>query len=98
ASRICDEGIQACLDKNVVLCPSLALLVNNIEFHEPSDPSAPWWPDIQRRELEEASMNLTRARQAGVRFMSGSEAGFAVTPYGEWGAKELEAHVKYIGF
>ena len=97
ASSICDEGIQAALDNNVYLCPSLALLVNNIEFHEPTDPSAPWWPDIQRRELATASHNLTRAREAGVRFMSGSEAGFAVTPYGEWGAKELEAHVRYVG-
>jgi imidazolonepropionase-like amidohydrolase len=98
ASSICDDGIQACLDKDVVLCPSLALLVNNIDFHEPTDPSAPWWPDIQRRELNTASRNLQRAREAGVRFMSGSEAGFAVTPYGEWGAKELEAHVRYLGF
>lgn len=97
ASSICDEGIQAALDNNVSLCPSLALLVNNIEFHEPTDPSAPWWPDIQRRELTTASHNLTRAREAGVHFMSGSEAGFAVTPYGEWGAKELEAHVRYVG-
>lgn len=98
ASNICEEGIQAALDNDVALCPSLALLVNNIEFHEPTDPSAPWWPNIQRRELAAASRNLTLAREAGVRFMSGSEAGFAVTPYGEWGAKELEAHVKYIGF
>ncbi len=98
ASSICEEGIQACLDNGTYLCPSLALLVNNIEFHEPTDPSAPWWPDIQRRELSTASRNLTLAREAGVPFISGSEAGFAVTPYGEWGAKELEAHVRYIGF
>jgi imidazolonepropionase-like amidohydrolase len=98
ASHICDEGIEAALAHGTYLCPSLALLVNNIEFHEPTDASAPWWPDIQRRELDAASRNLQRARAAGVRFMSGSEAGFAVTPYGEWGAKELEAHVRYVGF
>ncbi len=98
ASNICDDGIRAALDNGTYLCPSLALLVNNIDFHEPTDPSAPWWPDIQRRELEAASRNLQRARAAGVPFMSGSEAGFAVTPYGEWGAKELEAHVRHVGF
>ncbi len=98
ASSICDEGIEAALKHGTYLCPSLALLVNNIEFHEPVDPSAPWWPDIQRRELDAASRNLRRAREAGVPFISGSEAGFAVTPYGEWGARELELHVKYIGF
>ena len=98
ASRICDEGIAAALKNGTCLCPSLALLVNNIEFHEPTDPSAPWWPDIQRRELKAATMNLQRARAAGVPFLSGSEAGFAVTPYGEWGTRELEIHVKYLGF
>jgi len=98
ASNICDDGIQAALDHGTYLCPSLALLVNNIEFHEPTDASAPWWPDIQRRELEAASRNLQRARAAGVRFLSGSESGFAVTPHGEWGAKELEAHVRHVGF
>jgi len=30
--------------------------------------------------------------------MVGSEAGFAVTPYGEWPARELEYYVKYLGF
>ena len=69
ASSICDEGIEACLKNGTYLCPSLALLVNNIEFHEPTDPSAPWWPDIQRRELKAASQNLTRAREAGVPFI-----------------------------
>jgi imidazolonepropionase-like amidohydrolase len=98
ASSICEEGIQACLDNGTSLCPSLALLINNIDFHEPTDPSAPWWPDIQRRELATASRNLTLAREAGVPFISGSETGFAVTPYGEWGARELEAHVRHIGF
>ena len=98
ASSICDDGIEAALKNGTYLCPSLSLLVNNIEFHEPTDPSAPWWPDIQRRELQTASQNLKRAREAGVPFISGSEAGFAVTPYGEWGARELEIHVKYLGF
>ncbi len=46
----------------------------------------------------DAAVNLKKARAAGVRFLSGSETGFAVTPYGEWNAKELEAHVRYLGF
>ena len=30
--------------------------------------------------------------------MVGSDAGFAVTPYGEWHARELEHLVRYLGF
>ena len=30
-----------------------------------------------------------------MKFLVGSEAGFAVTPYGEWNAKELEIMVNY---
>lgn len=98
ASCIDDDGIQAALDNGCYLCPSLTLLVNNIEFNSPTDPSAAWWPDIQKQELMDASANLKKAHAAGVRFISGSETGFAVTPYGEWNAKELEAHVRYLGF
>ena len=98
ASCIDDDGIQAALDNGCYLCPSLTLLVNNIEFNSPTDPSAAWWPDIQKQELMDASTNLKKARAAGVKFISGSETGFAVTPYGEWNAKELEAHVRYLGF
>ena len=28
----------------------------------------------------------------------GTDSGFAVTPYGEWHARELEYYVKYLGF
>lgn len=98
ASCIDDNGIQAVLDNGCYLCPSLTLLVNNIEFNGPNDPSSAWWPDIQKQELMDAATNLKKARAAGVKFISGSETGFAVTPYGEWNAKELEAHVRYLGF
>ena len=30
--------------------------------------------------------------------MVGTDSGFAVTPYGEWHARELEHYVKYLGF
>jgi len=98
ASAIDDEGIAAALSNGCHLCPSLTLLLNNLEFHQPTDPSASWWPPIQAREMEQASRNLRRAHAAGVPFIMGSEAGFAVTPCGEWNAKELEAHVRFIGF
>jgi imidazolonepropionase-like amidohydrolase len=97
ASRISDEGIRAALGEGCHICPSLSLLVNNIEFAQPDDPSYDWWPSIQRRELEHASICLRRAYEAGVPFLIGSETGFAITPYGEFSARELELMMGYIG-
>jgi imidazolonepropionase-like amidohydrolase len=94
ASRIDAEGIAAARGNGCHICPSLMLLVNNIEFAQPSDPSASWWPDIQRQEFAAARVNLGKAYDAGIPFLTGSESGFAVTPYGEWAAKELEVMVR----
>jgi len=98
ASYMDDEALEAVVRSGAAICPTLSLLVNNIEFTQPTDPSYPALVDAHKRELEAASRNLTRARKAGVRFLVGSEAGFAVTPYGEWHARELQNHVDYIGF
>jgi imidazolonepropionase-like amidohydrolase len=94
ASRIDAEGIAAAKDNGCSICPSLLLLTNNIEFARPSDPSASWWPDIQRQEFAAARVNLGKAYAAGIPFLTGSESGFAVTPYGEWAAKELQIMVR----
>ncbi len=96
ASRIDDEGIRAAAGNGCAICPSLLLLTNNIQFAQPDDPSYDWWPNIQRRELAEARVNLQRARAFGVPILIGSETGFAVTPYGEWSARELQLMVEYL--
>lgn len=96
ASRIDDEGIRAALDNGCAICPSLLLLTNNIQFAQPDDPSYDWWPNIQRRELADARINLRRAHDRGVPILTGSETGFAVTPYGEWAARELELMVEFL--
>jgi imidazolonepropionase-like amidohydrolase len=97
ASRIDDETADAIVGNGCYVCPTLALLVNNIEFTQPSDASAGWWPDIQKRELDAAMQSYEKLKRAGAKFLVGSEAGFAVTPYGEWNAKELEIMVRYAG-
>ncbi len=97
ASRIDDEGVRAAAGEGVSICPSLLLLTNNVQYAQPDDPSYDWWPNIQRRELEDASVSLRRAYDAGVRFHSGSETGFAITPYGEWSARELSLMVGLVG-
>src|SRR5256885_11692431 len=39
-----------------------------------------------------------KARAAGVPLLTGTDTGFAVTPYGEWNARELELFVEDLDF
>lgn len=98
ASWMDEAALEAVVKSGSALCPTLNLMVNTIEFTQPTDPCHAGLVEAHKRELEAAVRNLTRAREAGVRFLVGSESGFAVTPYGEWNARELENHVKYLGF
>lgn len=80
------------------LMPTLSLIVNNIDFTQPTGPCYPSFPEAHKRELEAAVKALSKARVAGAQFLVGTDSGFAVTPYGEWHARELEHYVKYLGF
>lgn len=97
ASRIDDEGVRAAAGEGCTICPSLLMLVNNIQYAQPDDPSYDWWPNVQRQELAEATDNLRRAYDAGVPILSGSETGFSMTPYGEWATRELSILVSFLG-
>ena len=98
ASWMDDEGLEAVIQNNCKLCPTLSLVLNDILFTQPTDGCYPGFPDAHREELEAARKILPKAREAGVTFMLGSDSGFAVTPYGEWHARELEYYVDYLGF
>jgi imidazolonepropionase-like amidohydrolase len=50
-----------------------------------------------KRMLERTYTSLHMAHEAGVKFVTGTDTGFAMTPYGEWHAKELELLMKYAG-
>ncbi|GAN54479.1 metal-dependent hydrolase family protein [Tanticharoenia sakaeratensis] len=96
ASRISDEAIRAAAGEGCSICPSLLLLTNNIQYARPDDPSYDWWPNVQRRELTDASDALRRAYDAKVPFLVGSETGFAITPYGEWSTRELVLMARFL--
>ena len=93
-----DEGLDAVLESGSVLSPALTFLVNTTEFTRPSDPCHRWRPGMNRRDIDVACESLIKAREAGVPFMVGTDSGFAITPYGEWHARELEIMVEYLGF
>ena len=83
ASWMDEEGLEAVVANGCRLCPTLSLVINDIEFTQPTDGCYPGFPDANKRELESALVSMMKAREAGVPFIVGSDCGFAVTPYGE---------------
>ena len=93
------ECITAMKQNGSVLCPTLTHPRNVIDFTQPHEPAA----QKGRIEATEARYrvgiaNLRKAAAAGIPFLTGTDTGFAVTPYGEWHAKELELFVSDLGF
>ena len=97
ASWMDDECLDAVLESGAAICPTLTLLVNNYEFAQPGDAAAKGWHEGSKLEADVAFKNLTKARKAGVPMLTGTDSGFAITPYGEWHAKEIDIFVKYLG-
>lgn len=94
-----DECLDAMLASGSAIGPTLTFPRNIIEFTQPGDPaSRKGRVDDNVREYATACANLRRAREAGVPMMTGTDSGFAVTPYGEWHAREIEIFVDELGF
>jgi imidazolonepropionase-like amidohydrolase len=94
-SYIDDEGIDLCLKNNVVITPTLTLLINIIDA-TPEMAGRASVAGIQR-EVDAAQENLTRAHKAGVPLVCGSESGWSPVPYGDWHAREMEVFVTLFG-
>src|SRR5271167_3156888 len=99
ANHLDDECIAAMLATGSALCPTLTHPRNPIDFTQPHDPAyQKGRPESTRREYDIGCANWKKARAAGVPIMTGTDTGFAVTPYGEWNARELELFVEDLGF
>jgi imidazolonepropionase-like amidohydrolase len=94
-----DECIAAMLETGSVLCPTLTHPRNVIDFTQPHEPAAQKGRiEATEKRYRIGTANLKKAVAAGVPFLTGTDTGFAVTPYGEWHAKELELFVNDLGF
>ena len=79
--------------------PTLTHPRNTIDFTQPHEPAyQKGRPEHAQREYEIGCTNWKKARAAGVPMLTGTDTGFAVTPYGEWNARELELFVDDLGF
>jgi imidazolonepropionase-like amidohydrolase len=90
------EQVRRLADSGVPLCPALTFSVNIAEWGHLAGCSA---ARIERlkREVEISFETLSYAHRQGVTMMCGTDTGFAVTPYGEWHAREMEIFVTYLG-
>ena len=93
------ECIAAMKKSGSMLCPTLTQPKNVIEFTQPFEPAG------QKGRIEATvaryktgCTNLKKAIKAGIPFLTGTDTGFAVTPYGEWHARELQLFVEDLGF
>ncbi len=97
SSYMDDEALEAVITAGTTLCPTLTLLGNLVDYGQKVG-TAPALLDLFKAELDVTGEMIGKAHNEGVRVVTGSETGFAVTPCGEWHARELDMLVRYAGF
>jgi imidazolonepropionase-like amidohydrolase len=91
-----DEAVDALAESKIPLVPALSLLANWADFgHLVGVPVG--LRDACKGMLEKSADSYARATAAGVQFGMGAESGFAITPCGEWHAREIELLADYAG-
>jgi cytosine/adenosine deaminase-related metal-dependent hydrolase len=76
--------------------PTYTFLANFVDFGALVGAPAPL-ADVFRGEMEGSDAMLAALHADGIRFVTGSEAGFSLTPFGHWHARELELLVTRLG-
>ena len=96
ASYMRPQDIGFVRDSGVAICPTITFTANIVEWGKDVgvDPN---YIEVKKRELDALSDIHRRAHAAGIPMMSGSEAGFSVTPYGQWHTREMELLVELVG-
>ena len=95
ASYMDRPTLELVLEKDIPLLPAMTLLVNTLEANRAD--LSPALRDRFKRELDAAAAILSEAHRNGATLIGGSESGFAMTPYGEWHAREMELFVDLLG-
>jgi len=96
ASFIDDDGLQAVIDNGSSICPTFTFLANLADFGARVG-ATPGMEDVFRGEIQATAKMMRKAYDAGVRIISGSESGFALTPYGHWHGREMQVFVEELG-
>ena len=96
ASFMSDEDLGVIVKNGTPINPTLSLLANTIEWG-PDLGAASGLIDYYKYELDAASNILTKAHEAGVTMMAGTDSGMMTVPSGAWHAREMEHLMTYCG-
>jgi imidazolonepropionase-like amidohydrolase len=96
ASYLDDVALEAVVAAGSAIAPTFTFLAN-LADHGHKVGAMTTQVDIFRGEIEATATMIAKAHEAGVPILSGSESGFAITPYGHWHARELEVLVDAVG-
>lgn len=91
-----DECIGKLADSKIPLVPTLTLLANAADWGHLAGVDQEMRGHV-RYALDQTAEVLHKAHDAGVKFVAGTDSGFAIAPYGEFHARELELHMLYCG-
>lgn len=91
-----DDVIEQVAENGTPIVPTLAFPANLADFGHLVGTRQ---KEIDRRKLmmEKTAVVLHKAKEAGITLLSGTDSGFAVIPYGEWHAREMELMMIYAG-
>ncbi|MGA0359925.1 MAG: amidohydrolase family protein, partial [Ilumatobacteraceae bacterium] len=96
ASYMDDEALEAVIESGSALCPTFTFLANLADYGDRIGAGV-GMADVFRGEIKATADKMRQAYDEGVTIMCGSESGFALTPYGEWHAREMEVLVDALG-
>jgi len=96
ASFIDEPALEAVVEAGCAIVPTFTFLAN-LADHGAKVGALSTQVDLFRGEIEATATMLRTAHDAGVPILSGSESGFALTPYGHWHAREMEVLVEAMG-
>ena len=96
ATHMDDEALETLIEYKVPTVPTLTFQAVLAE-HGSKIGSSPFLQNLFAKEIEESSVQLRKAYDAGVPILCGTESGFSITPYGEWHWRELQVLVDNMG-
>jgi imidazolonepropionase-like amidohydrolase len=96
ASFIDEPALEAVVEAGCAIAPTFTFLANLADHGAKVGGSAAQ-VGLFRGEIEATATMMRAAHDAGVPILSGSESGFALTPYGHWHAREMEVLVEAVG-
>lgn len=96
ATYMDDDALEAVIKHKPNVVPTLTFQAV-LADHGDKIGASPYLQDLFAKEVEESTIQLRQAYDAGVPILCGTESGFSITPYGEWHWRELQILTENMG-